>query len=197
MLSTELLITLYTKEHLTLRAIADRARVTASAVQRRLRRAGVSAKDGQWMTVICSYSGGQESFKRQRCFRNRKPFCSKECYLASRENPRLAHWKNGGHAIRAIVNKHFDLQREHVVDHKDGNQSHNELINLRVFADQDEHRRRPRGARGLVLWDGAECRCKRCEAVAQHSNTSQDASVVQNSAVTALFFDSDGISVIG
>ena len=156
------IVYLFTIEHLTYRQIAARYGMSHAAVGKRLKRAGVSADQGEHVQVKCARCGEPLDRTRARVRKALRMYCSKECYFATRENPAFIEWRHGGHIARALVAKHFALEREHIVHHKNTNQRDNALGNLQVFASQSDHSAHHHGRSRRALWDGATCRCPRC-----------------------------------
>lgn len=146
---------LYTKDHLTLRQIAAKVGISASAVSNRLTRIGVTAKDGTWVTRRCAYCGELVQRPRSRSRGKLRVFCNDEHYYALLGDSGFVEWRHGSRLARAIVAQHFDLQREQIVHHKDDNQRHNDLANLAVYASHADHMAHHRGRQVETVWDGA------------------------------------------
>ena len=152
---TDLLARLYTKDHLTLRQIAAKVGISATAVSDRLTRIGVTAKDGTWITRRCAYCGEPVQRPRSRSRGKLRVFCNDEHYYALLGDSGYTPWRHGSRLARAIVAQHFDLQPEQIVHHKDDNQRHNDLSNLAVFASHADHMAQHRGRQIQPVWDGA------------------------------------------
>jgi DNA-binding transcriptional regulator LsrR (DeoR family) len=155
---TQQVVVWYTRDHLTVRQIGKLLDISGAAVHKRLKRAGISAAQGTMVTLTCATCETPNVRWRSRA-KAAKVYCNSECYFAARENLQFKPWRNGGHLARAVVSKHFDLQREHVVHHEDSDQANNDLGNLRVFATQADHLKYHHAKRTgeyapLPLWSG-------------------------------------------
>ncbi len=149
-LTNPTLIDLYTKKHLTHREIGEKLGISEQVVGYRLRKLGITAKDGQWSIVHCAFCN--KELRRRRCLvrYQHKFYCNLDvCYAASREKPRRQESK----IARVIVNQYFQLAPEHVVVYKDGDNKNTDRANLLVMSHQADARQR----KGLVvLWDGSD-----------------------------------------
>jgi hypothetical protein len=155
--TTLTLVELYSKQHLTLREIATKVGMSAQAICKRLRRAGVKATDGTWVTRDCEFCGKSIQVRRGVARRSIASYCNTECYYASRENLNYKPWRQGQRLARALVAQYFKLEPEHVVDHRDGDERNNNITNLRVYASQSDHMKMHHGKSVVVpLWDGSE-----------------------------------------
>lgn len=152
---TDWLVRLYTAEHLTLRQIGAVAGMSAQAVQARLRSVKVEASEGEWVAGQCAFCGEPVRRPRSRSRRRIRMFCSNAHYYAALAATHYVGWRHGQRLARAIVAQHFDLEPAHVVHHKDGDDRHNDLVNLAVYASQAEHMAAHRGREVSPLWDGA------------------------------------------
>lgn len=149
------LIRLYTEDHLTLRAIAARVGLSASAVWKRLRRAGIVAHDGTWVVLACMACG--LTFERKRsCAKRRTYYCSDACYQGTiqRNGATYVQSRAGCRQARRIVACCFALLPEHIVHHHDGDNHNNRVSNLAVFASHADHMRFHRGGDAQPIWDG-------------------------------------------
>lgn len=133
------LVAMFTVQHLTLREIGRVVGMSAAGVSKRLRFAGIASLQGTWITRPCGYCGEPVSKPRSRGKRAEALYCGTECYYAARSNPAFVEWRQGSRLARAIVSQHFSLARGHVVHHLDGDQRHNDLANLVVYASQADH----------------------------------------------------------
>lgn len=148
------LVRLYTVEHLTLAEIGERIGMTRQSVWLRLQRLGVAASRGTWLSWPCAYCGSPMQVRRKRWRSRQRLYCSSEHYYAALENPTLVLSRHGTRLARAIVSQHFDLDSEHVVHHVDGNERHNDLANLEVYASSADHHRIHRGRAVAPIWAG-------------------------------------------
>lgn len=151
---TQHLVVLYTEKHLTLREIGRLVGMSATAVMKRLRQAGITREHGERVVTLCAYCAMPFSSPRSRVRTRRHLFCSAEHYYASRSNQSYVEWRHGSRLARAIVSQHFPLQREHVVHHKDSDQRHNDLTNLEVYASQSDHLAKHHGRAVPPIWTG-------------------------------------------
>lgn len=154
-METSEIVQFYTVEHLTLRQIAQLAGMSYQAIAKRLKKAGVSARDGEHLQVPCERCGTMLDRTRERVRRG-KQYCSQDCYLALRTNTGFVQSRRGGYEARALVRRHFDLQYEHIVHHEDRDQTHNDLANLRVFATDSDHMKYHHGKKIKPIWDGRD-----------------------------------------
>ena len=151
---TDQLARLYTEQHLTLRAIAARVGISAQAVRARLLRVGITARDGTHVTRRCAFCG--VLVERVRCKARRvRVYCTAEHYYADLGQSGYLPHRHSSRLARAIVAQHVTLLPEHIVHHVDGNQRHNDLANLWVFASQADHMAHHRGRAVEPLWRGA------------------------------------------
>ena len=154
-LKTQDVVAMYVEKHLTMRQIGKLVGMTATAVMKRLRSAGVIATDGTRIKASCAFCGADVERRRSEVRGKIEVFCDTNCYAAKRENPGYKPWRNGQRIARAIVAQHFQLESEHVVDHIGGDNRNNNLYNLRVYANQSDHMRMHH-RKSIVepLWDG-------------------------------------------
>lgn len=157
-IDTQHLVAMYTVQHLTLREIAAKlkGRMTHAGVAKRLKAAGIEARQGEHVQLHCDFCGGAFDLVRCRWKMSEKHYCSEACYFASRENPNYIPWRYGTQLARAVVGQHFQVKGEMIVHHEDGNQRNNDLGNLRVFLNQSEHMKYHHHHAAVVLWDGRE-----------------------------------------
>jgi len=155
-LATQDVVVMYTQQHLTLREIATLVGMSHTAIAKRLKSAGVTAHDGQWLTLPCGFCGSLVERRRSQSLNHKEVYCNTECYYASRESPGYKPWRQGQRIARAIVAQYFKLEPQHVVDHRDGNNRNNDRNNLRVYASQSDHIKMHHGKTPVEpLWDGA------------------------------------------
>lgn len=137
------IINLTTIHHYSPQCIAKMYSISRQAVWKMLRKHGVNTHKGPGggtrVTVYCDYCGLKHEITRARWRHHREHFHNAECYYAHKENPQYYQSRQGQRLARAIVAQHFNLQPEHVVHHKDGNTTHNDLSNLAVYASQSDH----------------------------------------------------------
>lgn len=154
LVKTQDLVVLYIEKHLTLREIGQLKGMSATAVMKRLRSAGITREQGERVERHCAYCGITVSQPRSQSH-NVRAYCSNEHYYAARSNPQYVQWRQGGRLARAIVSQHYRLSPIEVVHHKDGNQRHNDLANLEVYATQADHLAMHHGRQVVPVWDGA------------------------------------------
>lgn len=155
---TQDLVVMFTVQHLTLREIADKykGRITHVGIAKRLRAAGIEAKQGTWAREPCAFCGSEFEVSRSKWKRSEKHYCSQACYLATRENPNYIPWRYGQMLARAIVGQHFRLEYGMVVHHEDRNCRNNDLSNLRVFQNQSDHSKYHHKKNVTPIWDGSQ-----------------------------------------
>ena len=154
---TQDIVVMYTDRHLTLRQIAALVGLTAAGVAKRLRSAGISSHDGEWVDETCCYCGSVFRLTRGKWRRQARHYCSEQCYHKSRCNPSYIESRNGQQLARQIVSASFDLQPQHVVHHKDTDSTNNAKANLVVYASQCDHMTHHHGVHAVSpLWDGAD-----------------------------------------
>ena len=152
---TQRVVVMYTEQHLTLDEIGKLIGMSRQAVLSRLRKAGVSARQGEWVTAVCAYCGESFQVRRKRWRRSHEVFCTAEHYYSSRENPNYSPHRHGQRLARAVVAQFFELQAEHVVHHHDGDNKNNDKANLAAFASQSDHIKYHHGKSHVTpLWDG-------------------------------------------
>jgi hypothetical protein len=136
---TQDVVVMYTEKHLTHRQIGKIVGMSQTAVWKRLRSAGITAKQGTWVKTSCAFCGSGVDRTRQKVRDSAKQYCGKDCYFAGLENPSSVIWRQGSRLARVIVAHYFDLRPDHVVHHEDTNQRNNDRSNLIVFKDQGDH----------------------------------------------------------
>jgi len=154
--TTQYLVVQLTMQHRKVSEVARMVGMTRQAIHKRLKAAGVDLHAARWVHLECTFCGKPVD-KRWRLWannKNGKNFCGPECYYASRENPGYKPWRQGQRIARAIVAQRFKLDRDHVVDHIDGDNYNNDIKNLRVFASQSDHIKMHHGRAIEPLWDG-------------------------------------------
>lgn len=154
-LKTQDLVVMWENQRLSLAAIGKLVGLTRQAVKKRLNKAGVStAKSKRWI-LPCALCGVPVARTRNKLRHSKgNVFCTSEHLHAWMENPNFREWRQGGRLARAIVAQHFELQPEHIVHHKDGDQRNNDRANLLVFASSSDHGKHHHGRKVEALWDG-------------------------------------------
>lgn len=138
-------------------SICASAGVSRIALWKRLMRMGERAdRHPVTETVACSRCGVEVERLGVRAGVARHAYCSRDCYLAwiREQGKGYRPYRHGGRLARAAVEKVFPLGPGMVVHHWDGDQSHNRLENLAVFASGSEHLSFHRGGVGRPIWDG-------------------------------------------
>lgn len=147
-------VSMYVRQHLTLRQIGTIIGMTATGVMKALRRAGVTAEQGEHVLVTCAQCG-QEFTKTRSTWKGRiAHYCTQQCYAAALLNPAYKPNPYGQLQARKVVSVLFSLYPGHVVHHHDGDCSHNDPSNLAVFACNADHVSYHRGGGGKMIWDG-------------------------------------------
>ncbi len=157
-ISNESLIALYTIEHLTCQQIGEKYGVTRQTVAYRLKKLGVESSEGERVNLTCEFCGKAYWRHRKAYKTHGSSYCSMNCYALSRYNPNYTQWRQGQRLARAIVSLHYPLMPDHIVHHKDDDNSNNDLTNLAVFASQSDHMVYHHGKRKVLpqpIWDGA------------------------------------------
>lgn len=134
MVTTIELIHLYTKEHLTLRQIAKKVGISAPAINQRLKKAGITAKDGTYINKKCRFCANPLKVARSRARRSQNSFCNPQCKGAYNSDPNSYGWKYGSRLSRVIVSRYFKLEPGMVIRYKDGNEINNDISNLQVVS---------------------------------------------------------------
>ena len=143
---------MYIVDHLTLREIGTRLKISHSCVAKRLRAAGITSEQGEWVNKECEFCGKEYKIARSR---EGNKYCSQACYSAAITSPKSHLWRHGQRLARLIVRQHFDLQDDYVVHHIDGDDRNNDRRNLVVYASQADHISAHRGGKARPIWVGA------------------------------------------
>ena len=161
-MTTNQLVHFVNELRLPMRTVECRTGLTRQGIYKRLKKAGVliprRAKDGAvgvYMSVRCAWCQEEIKRRKKQIIGVMRSFCNESCYYASLETSGYIQWRQGSRIARAIVAKHFPLEREHVVHHQDGDQRNNVLDNLAVFESNAVHMAHHRGRKVVPLWDGA------------------------------------------
>ena len=157
-MDNEKVIYLYTVKHLTMQEIARAFNITRQAIHKRLKKAGIDAKEGTYVLVKCKYC--QKKLIRNRAsWRQRINgigcFCGSSCYYAHIRNDGYREWRHGGRIDRAVVGIHFSLDKDYVVHHVDGDSRNNDISNLWVFRNQADHMSYHRTGRSKPIFKGS------------------------------------------
>ena len=131
----------------TVISLAEEYCISRQGVYKILWQSGVDIKSAGRKKVACACCGHLVSRNRRAICNAVRQFCSRECYYAwiKAQNPCPKYSRNGSRIARKVVAAAFDLQSNHIVHHKDGNQCNNALNNLVVFASQSDHIKHHRG----------------------------------------------------
>ena len=151
-INTDYLVKLYIVEHLTLREIGKRLKISHSGVAKRLKAAGITSDQGEWVSKTCEFCGKEYKITRAR---KGNKYCSMACYSAAVTSPQSHIWRHGQRLARLIVAQHYDLQPNHIVHHVDGDDRNNDRSNLAVYASQADHISAHRGGKAQPIWVGA------------------------------------------
>jgi len=151
-IKTQDVVVMYTEQHLTQAQIGAITGLTRQAIHYRLKKAGIKSQDGEWVKFKCYWCSGDSEKPRSQYRATNRHFCKTECYHDSLADNTYQPWRHGSRLARAVIAQHFDLRREHIVHHIDGNQRNNNLDNLCVYASQGDHVRAHRGGKNIVLW---------------------------------------------
>ena len=156
-IKTQDVVAMYTIQHLSSCEIQKLIGMSRSSIMKRLKSAGISTKQGEWINVTCDFCGKQYQLVRSRWRNTERHYCSNECYYASLYNSAYYQSRQGQRIARAIVNQYFKLEPEHIVHHKDGDTRHNDLVNLSVYASHSDHLKATHhnNYKVMPIWDGA------------------------------------------
>ena len=154
-IKTQDVVTWYIRDHLTLAEIAKLTGMSRPAVHKRLKNAGITAEQGTWVSVACSFCGKAIRKRRGAWRKVEKPYCNPACYYADLENPGYKPWRQGQRLARALVSQYFTIPDGAVVHHKDGDNRNNDKANLAVYASNGDHVKAHRTRKPVdLLWDG-------------------------------------------
>lgn len=131
--------------------LANAYGVTRGRIWQILKEAGIDTAKRR-LEVSCRVCGTVVSRTKAHVRKNKHHYCTVDCYYASLENRQSRYWRHGQRMARAVVAQVFDLLPGHVVHHIDGNNYHNELSNLMVFACAGDHVRFHRGFDSWPIW---------------------------------------------
>ena len=152
-------VVFYTVQHLSCAQIAPIAGISRQQVWKILKEQGINTSKGEGgatrVKYECDFCGKPSEMFRARYRNNIKHYCSPECYFAAIENPGYHPWRQGQRLARAIVAQYFDLQPDHVIHHKDGDNRNNDRSNLTVYSSQADHMNHHRNGKAKPIWDGA------------------------------------------
>lgn len=154
--NTEYIKELYTRQHLTCAEIGKITGISRPGVWKRLQAAGITARQGEWVTAQCDHCGNEYELHRKRWRSHIKHFCKAECYHAYLYNPDYKQNRHGQRLAREIVARHFKLEPKNIVHHDDIDCKNNELTNLWVFASQSDHLKYHRTGRPQPIWKGSQ-----------------------------------------
>ncbi len=153
-IKTQDVVVMYTAQHLSSCEIQRLIGMSRTGIMKRLRKAGVTTNQGEWVNVACDFCGGQYRLVRSRWRKAEKHYCKTECYYAALENPGYHPWRQGQRLARAIISQYFTLQENNVIHHKDGDNRNNDRSNLAVYQSQSDHMNHHRNGNAQPIWDG-------------------------------------------
>jgi len=149
MIPIETLIKMYTQQHLTVRQIGAVVGKSGVSVWKRLKKAGITAKDGEWVTVLCNCCGKSKVISRGDWRKYKKHYCNNDCRgLDLHSNQFLKSNK----LARVLVNQYFELEPEYVIHSRTGLYDKKDLM---VFASDKDYLDFCRGKKIDPLWDGS------------------------------------------
>ena len=158
-IKTQDVVELYTIQHLSSCEIQKLIGMSRPAIMKRLKRAGVTIDQGEWVNTICDFCGIKYKLVRSRWRKTKDHYCKAECYYASRENPGYHPWRQGQRLARAIVAQYFNFSQHPnaVIHHKDGDDRNNNRDNLAVYTSNSDHIKATHHNNHNIkpLWDGA------------------------------------------
>lgn len=148
MINNQQLIAMYIKQHLTLREIAPLLGISYPAVWKRLRRCGITGRDGEYVIVNCSCCSKEKRLLRSKWKLGGKFYCDRDCMAVDRHsNPYLKCTK----LARVIVKQYFALQDSHVVVSRTGVYEKRDLM---VFRSEEDYLAYCHGSKVRPIWDG-------------------------------------------
>lgn len=154
---TQDIVVMYRDRHLTLRQIGAMIGMTAPGVAKRLKAAGVTANDGEWVRDVCCECGKEIQVTRCKWRKSARHYCSEACYYKARSNQDYKPNRYGQMVARKKVSLFITLIPGYVVHHKDGDEANNEYSNLAVYASNADHIRVHHGLHPVEpIWDGAQ-----------------------------------------
>lgn len=155
-IKTQDIVAWFTRDHLTLRQIGKLTGMSAAAVHKRLRIAGIDREQGTWVNVACDMCGKPFRKRRAPWRRSKEHFCGHACLATSLENPGYKPWRQGQRLARAIVSQYHKLEPGEIVHHKDGDNRNYDKSNLAVYASHSDHLKAHHGKTHVnPVWDGA------------------------------------------
>src|SRR5436190_24282989 len=99
----ERIVTFYTKQHLTIRAIAKIEGISGAGVWKNLKAAGVQRTSGTRVQTVCSVCSKPISVGRARWRDAGNVHCSPACYDKRRANPSYVQHRHGQRLARKAV----------------------------------------------------------------------------------------------
>jgi len=102
---TQDIVILYTVQHLTTEEIGQIFKMTRQSICKRLKQAGISSHQGEWVTMPCDFCGSPINIRRCKWRKSNKHYCNNECYYASLENPAC---KNNDRPNLSVYATHSD-----------------------------------------------------------------------------------------
>jgi predicted RNA-binding Zn-ribbon protein involved in translation (DUF1610 family) len=148
-------VEMYTVQHLTMQQIADKIGYSKCYVGQRLKAAGISSEQGEWVDVECAECGSNFKVERARSRKSANKYCTDACYFAARATTNYKPNYQGQRIGRKVVSGYFVLPPGSIVHHEDGDNLNNDPFNLRVFASQSDHLKYHHGVNPVTpIWDG-------------------------------------------
>lgn len=163
-ISTEVLVEMVLGKRMKWAEVEKATGLTRQGVWKRLKRGGLyeprcakGGAPGKMVEMACGFC--QRPVRR---YRSRMAlmgqvavYCNQQCYAAKLATHPYQESRDGSRMARVAIGRHFPIERDHMVHHKDGDQRNNVLGNLLVFASQADHMAHHRGRKVTPLFDGA------------------------------------------
>lgn len=150
----------YTIEFIPAIELACRYGVTRAAIYGVLKRAGVntSYQEQSRIRTVCDHCGANLLVIRSIFRKRLHSFCGAGCYHAWLASPKAEHMgvkKGHSMAKKVIEDSGFFVEYGTVIHWEDDNEANNEVHNLKVFKNQEDHTRYHRCFEVSPMWDGS------------------------------------------
>lgn len=137
---TQEIIIIWLTELHTLQSIADKFSVSRPAIKLLLNNHGYSTARKPRITEFTCNLCGRPAVKPKSRNKYLREYCSQACYKSSMNTSDYNLNRQGQRQARKAVSAVFPLTDQgYVVHHVDNNPMNNELCNLMVFRNQEEH----------------------------------------------------------
>ena len=139
----DLVVKLFADDHWSCNMIAKEVGFTRNSVWKFLNHAGYDTTKavGRHMTIECLNCGNKMDVTS--ALGRKKKYCSLKCYYEWVKDGEYRPWRHGQRIAREIlrpyVHRLFGKNQDFVSHHEDGDDTHNELRNMKAFPDQSNH----------------------------------------------------------